>query len=87
MNINQKNVSQSIYHPFKKNHWAGINWSKAEKAISNLQHRITKASERGEHRTGPHDAELVPRWHQAGLRRLRLRRLGPGGHLLQPLFH
>ena len=44
------NVSQSIYHPFKKDTWTGVNWSKVEKTIENLQYRITKAMERGEHR-------------------------------------
>ena len=50
MNKNQINVSQSIFHPFKKNQWTGVNWSKVEKTIENLQHRITKATERGEYR-------------------------------------
>ena len=40
----------SIYHPSKENKWTGINWSKIEKTIDDLQHRITKATERGEHR-------------------------------------
>lgn len=72
MNINQKNVSQSIYHPFKKNHWAGINWSKAEKAISNLQHRITKASERGEHRKVRDLQRLLNRSLSARLKAVRI---------------
>ena len=50
MNNIQTNDSQSIFHPFKKNQWTGINWSKVEKTISNLQHRITKATEHGEYR-------------------------------------
>ena len=49
MNKNQINVSQSIFHPFK-NQWTWVNWSKVEKTIENLQHRITKATERGEYR-------------------------------------
>jgi RNA-directed DNA polymerase len=41
---------KSIYHPFKEGKWTGVNWLKIENIISNLQHRITKATERGEHR-------------------------------------
>ena len=40
----------SIYHPSKENKWTGINWSKIEKTIDDLQHQITKATERGLHR-------------------------------------
>ena len=35
--------SGSIYNSNKDNQWTGINWSKVEKIIENLQHRITKA--------------------------------------------
>ena len=49
-NMNPVNMSQSIYHPTKEKQWTGINWSKVEMTVENLQHRITKATERGEHR-------------------------------------
>lgn len=39
-----------IYHSSKEDTWAGINWSTVEKTVENLQHRITKAAERSEHR-------------------------------------
>ena len=48
--MNQTNVSHSIYHPIKKKQWTDVNWSKVDKAIENLQHRITKAMERGKAR-------------------------------------
>ena len=35
--------SGSIYNSNKDNQWTGINWSKVEKIVENLQHRITKA--------------------------------------------
>lgn len=50
MNYNQIDYSQSVFHPFNGNQWTGINWSKVEKTIGNLQHRITKATEQGEYR-------------------------------------
>jgi RNA-directed DNA polymerase len=43
-------LSQSIYHPSKEDTWTGVTWSKVETTIENLQHRITKATERGKHR-------------------------------------
>jgi RNA-directed DNA polymerase len=41
---------QPIYHPSKEDTWTGVNWSKVEKTVENLQHRITKATERRQHR-------------------------------------
>jgi RNA-directed DNA polymerase len=43
-------LGQSIYHPSKENTWTGVRWSKVERTVEILQHRITKATERGEHR-------------------------------------
>jgi RNA-directed DNA polymerase len=50
MNFNQLKTFQSIYHPFKEKKGTGVNWSKVEKTVTNLQHRITKATERGKYR-------------------------------------
>lgn len=52
MNLNHrlKSSTRSIYYPSKSNKWTGVDWFKAEKTISNLQHRITKATERGDYR-------------------------------------
>ena len=44
----QIKTSRSIYHPLMEKQWTGVNWSKVEKSIENLQHRITKAMERSE---------------------------------------
>jgi RNA-directed DNA polymerase len=41
---------QPIYHSSKEDTWAGVNWSTVEKTIENLQHRITKAAEKGNYR-------------------------------------
>ena len=35
--------SGSIYNSNKDNQWTGVNWSKVERYVENLQHRITKA--------------------------------------------
>jgi RNA-directed DNA polymerase len=43
-------LGQSIYHPSKENTWTGVRWSKVERTVKTLQHRITKATEQGEHR-------------------------------------
>lgn len=45
-----KSKIQSIYHSSKENTWTNINWSKVEKTIENLQYRITRAAELGQHR-------------------------------------
>ena len=45
-----KSKTQSIYHSSKEDTWTGVNWSKVEKTIENLQHRITRAAELGQHR-------------------------------------
>ena len=45
-----KSKIQSIYHPTKEDTWTGVNWSKVETTIENLQHRITRAAEQGQHR-------------------------------------
>lgn len=41
---------QSIYHPSKENTWTGVNWSKVETTVEKLQHRITRAAEKGQYR-------------------------------------
>ena len=41
---------QSIYHSSKEDTWTGVNWSKVEKTVENLQHRITRAAEHGNYR-------------------------------------
>lgn len=69
---NQTNVSQSIYHPFKENNWTGVNWSKVEKTITNLQHRITKATERGQHRKVRDLQRLLNRSLSARLKAVRI---------------
>lgn len=43
-------LGQSIYHPSKENTWTGLRWSKVERTVKTLQHRITKATERGQNR-------------------------------------
>ena len=43
-------TSKSIYHPLKEKQWTGVNWFNVEKTIENLQHRITKATQRGDNR-------------------------------------
>jgi RNA-directed DNA polymerase len=45
-----KSKIQPIYHPSKEDTWTGVNWSKVEKTVENLQHRITKAAEKGDYR-------------------------------------
>jgi RNA-directed DNA polymerase len=50
MTLKSNNLPRSIYYPSKPNKWTGVNWSKVEKTISNLQHRITKATESGDYR-------------------------------------
>jgi RNA-directed DNA polymerase len=42
--------NRSLYHPLKEKRWTGIRWSKVEKTVENLQHRITKATEHGKNR-------------------------------------
>lgn len=59
--MNQSNKPQSIYHPTKETQWIGINWSKVEKTIEKLQHRITKATEKGERRKVRHLQRLLNR--------------------------
>lgn len=72
MNLIKSNVSQSIYHPFKEKQWTGVNWSKVEKTIENLQHRITKAMERGEHRKIRDLQRLLNRSLSARLKAVRI---------------
>ena len=50
LNNNLNSSARSIYYPSKSNKWTGVDWSKTEKTISNLQHRITKATESGNYR-------------------------------------
>ena len=45
MNLLQSKI-QPIYHSSKEDTWTGINWSKVEKTVENLQHRITKAAKK-----------------------------------------
>nr|YP_009367416.1 hypothetical protein [Sarcinofilum mucosum]ARK14453.1 hypothetical protein [Sarcinofilum mucosum] len=45
-----KSKTQSIYHPSKEDTWTGVNWSKVETSVEKLQHRITRAAEKGQYR-------------------------------------
>nr|YP_009538412.1 hypothetical protein Capsosi_070 [Capsosiphon fulvescens]AWX64101.1 hypothetical protein Capsosi_070 [Capsosiphon fulvescens] len=45
-----KSKIRSIYHPSKEDTWTGVNWSKVETTVAKLQHRITKANEKGQYR-------------------------------------
>lgn len=45
-----KSKIQPIYHSSKEDTWTGVNWSKVEKTVENLQHRITRATEQGNYR-------------------------------------
>ena len=72
MNLIKSNVSQSIYHPFKEKQWTGVNWSKVETTIENLQHRITKAMEREEHRKVRDLQRLLNRSLSARLKAVRI---------------
>ena len=42
--MNPVKLSPSISHPTKEKQWTGINWSKVEITVENLQHKITKAT-------------------------------------------
>jgi len=64
-------LSQSIYHPSKEDTWTGVTWSKVEKTIETLQHRITKATERGEHRKRRDLQRLLNRSLSARLKAVR----------------
>ena len=68
----QNNTSKSIYHPFKEQQWTGVNWSKLEKTIENLQHRITKATQRSEHRKVRNLQRLLTRSLSARLKGVRI---------------
>ena len=72
MNLNQKHVSLSIYHPFKEQQWTGVNGFKVEKTIENLQHRITKATKRDEHRKVRDHQGLLNRRVSARLTAVRI---------------
>lgn len=50
MTLNNLTNLTRIYSPSRSNKWPGVDWSKIEKTISNLQHRITKATESGDYR-------------------------------------
>lgn len=50
LNKDLNNSTRSIYYPSRSNKWTGVDWFKVEKTISNLQHRITKATESGNYR-------------------------------------
>lgn len=50
LNNNLKSSARSIYYPSRTDKWTGVDWSKVEKTIANLQHRITKAAENGDYR-------------------------------------
>lgn len=50
LNKDLNNSTRSIYYPSRANKWTGVDWLKVEKTIANLQHRITKATERGNYR-------------------------------------
>jgi RNA-directed DNA polymerase len=50
LNKDLDNSTRSIYYPSRSNKWTGVDWLKVENTISNLQHRITKATESGNYR-------------------------------------
>jgi RNA-directed DNA polymerase len=50
LNIKLNHSDHSIYYPTRTNKWTGVDWFKTEKTISNLQHRITKATQSGNYR-------------------------------------
>jgi RNA-directed DNA polymerase len=72
LNQNLNNSARSIYYPSKTNKWTGVDWSKVEKTISNLQHRITKAAECGERRKIRDLQRLLNRSLSARLKAVRI---------------
>ena len=73
MSIDKTSQSQSsIYHPLKTNRWIGINWSKTEKTIKQLQYRIAKAAEQGEYRKVRNLQRLLKRSLSARLKAVQL---------------
>jgi RNA-directed DNA polymerase len=64
-------LSQSIYHLSKENTWTGVCWS-VERTIETLQHRITKATERGDYRTVRNLQRLLNRSLSARLKAVRI---------------
>jgi RNA-directed DNA polymerase len=50
MTLLLKSKIQPIYHSSKEDTWTGVNWSKVEKTVENLQYRITRAAEKGNYR-------------------------------------
>ena len=65
-------LNQSIYHPSKENTWTGVSWSKVEKTIQTLQHRITKATEQRDYRKLRHLQRLLNRSLSARLKAVRI---------------
>nr|YP_009367503.1 putative reverse transcriptase and intron maturase [Pseudoneochloris marina]ARK14541.1 putative reverse transcriptase and intron maturase [Pseudoneochloris marina] len=63
---------QSIYYPLKVENWTDLNWSKIEKTIKVLQHRIAKAAERNDYRTVRNLQRLLKRSTAARLKAIKL---------------
>ena len=70
--MNHSQLTHSIYHPIRENKWTGISWSKVEKTLENLQHRITKATENGEYRKVRNLQRLLIRSFSARLKAVRI---------------
>ncbi|MGC1204549.1 MAG: group II intron reverse transcriptase/maturase [Flavobacteriaceae bacterium] len=72
LNFNLNNSTRSIYYPSRPNKWTGVDWSKVEKTISNLQHRITKATKCGDYRKVRNLQRLLNNSISARLRAVRI---------------
>jgi RNA-directed DNA polymerase len=65
-------LGQSIYHPSKENTWTGVRWSKVERTVEILQHRITKATEREDYRAVRNLQRLLNHSLSARLKAVRI---------------
>lgn len=65
-------LNQSIYHLSKENTWTSVSWCKVKKTIETLQHRITKATERGDYRAVRNLQRLLNRSLSARLKAVQI---------------
>nr|QWL15192.1 hypothetical protein [Ulva rigida] len=65
-------TASPVYYPSKENTWTGVRWSYVEKTIDKLQHRITKAAERGDKRKVRNLQHLLTRSYAARLKAVRI---------------
>jgi RNA-directed DNA polymerase len=72
MTLKIDNENQSIYHRGRQNTWTSINWSKVEQTIETLQHKIAKATERGDYRTVRNLQRLLNHSLSARLKAVRI---------------